>query len=69
VEEALQQLFPPDHSGFNKARETRRMAQRLARSGADVSFELVEGDEHLPAGVTALLRGVPFALRPALSSR
>jgi predicted alpha/beta superfamily hydrolase len=69
VEEALQQLFPPDQSGFNKARETRRMAQRLARSGADVSFELFEGDEHLPAGVTALLRGVPFALRPALSSR
>lgn len=69
VEEALQQLFPPDRSGFNKARETRRMVQRLARSGADVSFALFEGDEHLPAGVTALLRGVPFALRPAASSR
>lgn len=67
VEEALQQLFPAGRSGFNKARETRRMAERLARRGADVSFELFEGDEHLPAGVTALLRGVPFALRPPSS--
>jgi pimeloyl-ACP methyl ester carboxylesterase len=65
VEEALQEIFPPDTSGFNKARETRRMARRLAHSGADVSFLELEGDEHLPAGVTALLRGVPFALRPA----
>lgn len=69
VEDAVQQIFPPDDSGFNKARETRRMAQRLARSGADVTFALFEGDEHLPAGVTALLRGIPFALRPASSSR
>jgi uncharacterized protein len=69
VEDALREIFPPDTSGFNKARETRRMAQRLARSGADVSFLELEGDEHLPAGVSALLRGVPFALRPAPVSR
>ena len=45
------------------------MGQRLQRSGADVTFLEFEGDEHLPAGVTALLRGIPFALRPRPSSR
>lgn len=62
VEAALRELFPPGR--FDKVRETRRLAERLARSGADVSFLSFEGDEHLPAGVTALSRGVPFALRP-----
>jgi len=62
-EEALRQLFPSD--GFNKVRETRRLAQRLSRSGATVSFIPFEGEEHLPAGVSALSRGIPFALRPA----
>jgi predicted alpha/beta superfamily hydrolase len=68
VDEALRQLFPSDPS-FNKIRETRRLAERLRRSGADVSFALFEGEEHLPAGVAALLRGAPFALRPANASR
>ncbi|MEQ1811102.1 MAG: alpha/beta hydrolase-fold protein [Terricaulis sp.] len=63
IEEALRQLFPSD--GFNKVRETRRLAQRLSHSGAIVSFVPFEGDEHLPAGVSALSRGIPFALRPA----
>ena len=63
VEQALRQLFPAD--GFNKVRETRRLAQRLSRGGAAVSFLSFEGDEHLPAAVSALNRGVPFALRPA----
>ena len=62
-EEALRQLFPSN--GFNKMRETRRLAQRLSRSGATVSFVAFEGDEHLPAGVSALSLGIPFALRPA----
>lgn len=69
VEEALRQMFPAAPSSFNKARETRRMAERLARNGADVTFLEFEGDEHLPAGVTALLRGIPFALRPAEPNR
>jgi predicted alpha/beta superfamily hydrolase len=68
VEEALRAMFPVERS-FNKARETQRLAQRLQRSGADVTFLEFEGDEHLPAGVTALLRGIPFALRPRPSSR
>jgi predicted alpha/beta superfamily hydrolase len=68
AEEAVRRLFPAERS-FNKARETRRLAQRLSRSGADVSFAEFEGDEHLPAGVTALLRGIPFALRPERLSR
>lgn len=63
AEEALRQLFPSD--GFNKVQETRRLAESLSQSGATVSFVPFEGDEHLPAGVSALSRGIPFALRPA----
>jgi hypothetical protein len=64
VEEALRQMFPVA-PGFNKARETGKMAQRLSRSGARVTFIEFAGDEHLPAGVSALNRGLLFALRPA----
>lgn len=63
VEEALRQMFPVT-PGFHKVRETRRLAQRLSRNGADVTFVEFAGDEHLPAGVSALNRGVAFALRP-----
>ena len=64
VEEVLRQMFPVT-PGFNKARETRRMAQRLSRSGVQATFIEFAGDEHLPAGVSALNRGLAFALRPA----
>ncbi len=62
VEAALSEMFPRDR--FDKVGETRRIAQRLARGGADAQFLAFEGDEHLPAGVSALLHGIPFALRP-----
>jgi hypothetical protein len=65
VEEALHAMFPAT-PGFNKARETRRMARRLARSGVHATFVEFAGDEHLPAGVSALNRGVAFALRPSM---
>jgi predicted alpha/beta superfamily hydrolase len=64
VEEALREMFPAA-AGFNKARETRKMAQRLSRRGVDATFIEFDGDEHLPAGVSALNRGLAFALRPA----
>ena len=62
VEEALRQLFP-SAPGFNKARELRQLAARLSRSGASVDFIEFAGDEHTPAGVSALNRGIPLALR------
>jgi predicted alpha/beta superfamily hydrolase len=65
VEEALRQMFPVT-PGFNKARETRKMVQHLSRRGVDATFVEFAGDEHLPAGVSALNRGVAFALRPAI---
>jgi predicted alpha/beta superfamily hydrolase len=65
VEEALRQMFPVT-PGFDKARETRRMAQRLSRSGVHATFVEFAGDEHLPAGVSALNRGLAFALRPEM---
>ncbi|MFZ2029376.1 MAG: alpha/beta hydrolase-fold protein [Vitreimonas sp.] len=65
VEEALRQTFPPAPPGFNKARELRRLAERLSRRGAHVVFTEFPGVEHTPAGVSALNDGVAFALRPA----
>jgi hypothetical protein len=65
VEEALRRTFPPPPPGFNKARELRRLAERLSRRGAHVSFTEFPGEEHTPAGVSALNDGVAFALRPA----
>jgi len=62
VEEALRQLFPAA-PGFNKARELRRLAAQLSQSGAEVSLIEFAGDEHMPAGVSALNRGIPIALR------
>ncbi len=62
VEEALRRLFPVA-PGFNKARELRRLATQLSRSGAAVSFIEFAGDEHMPAGVSALNSGIPLALR------
>jgi len=38
----------------------------LSRRGVDATFIEFEGDEHLPAGVSALNRGLAFALRPAM---
>ncbi len=64
VEEALRQTFPPI-GAFNKARELRQLARRLSRSGAHVSVVEFAGEEHTSSAVSALNRGVPFALRPA----
>ena len=63
VEEALRQTFPPI-GNFNKARELRQLAARLSRSGAHVSAVEFAGEEHTSSAVSALNRGVPFALRP-----
>ncbi|MEZ5995649.1 MAG: alpha/beta hydrolase-fold protein [Hyphomonadaceae bacterium] len=64
VEQVLRELFPYEPR-FDKVGETRRLARRLDRAGADVSFLALEGDEHVPAGFSALLHGIPFALRPS----
>lgn len=63
VEEAVRQTFPPI-GNFNKARELRQLAARLSRSGAHVSAIEFAGEEHTSSAVSALNRGVPFALRP-----
>jgi predicted alpha/beta superfamily hydrolase len=63
VEQALALLFPRE-PGFNKARELRRLAARLARSGGDIRFVEFSGEEHTPSALDALARGIAFALRP-----
>ncbi len=68
VEDALRQTFPPI-GNFNKTRELRQLAERLSQSGVRTSFIEFAGEEHTSAGVSALNRGVPFALRPSQSDR
>lgn len=68
VEEALRQTFPPQ-GAFNKSRALRTLVGNLAHSGVDATFIEFPGQEHTPAGMDALNRGVAFALRPRPSSR
>jgi uncharacterized protein len=67
VEEAMQELF----SGGKKSAprrdligEVRRLTERLVNSGVRAQFVEFAGEEHMSAAVSALNRGIPFALRP-----
>jgi predicted alpha/beta superfamily hydrolase len=44
--------------------DARHLAERLARSGVKVTFAEFTAEEHMSAAVSALNRGIPFALRP-----
>jgi hypothetical protein len=46
------------------AGDARALAERLAKGGAKVRFAYFEGEEPMSAAVSALNRGIPFALRP-----
>ena len=66
VSEALEELFAPRENvrGRRTASEACALVERLARAGVRARFALFEGEEHTAAAVSALNRGVPFALRP-----
>jgi predicted alpha/beta superfamily hydrolase len=66
VSEALEALFAPRENvrGRHTASEACALVERLARAGVRARFALFEGEEHTSAAVSALNRGVPFALRP-----
>jgi predicted alpha/beta superfamily hydrolase len=67
VEQAMNELFAEARKGFSgrdMIGEARELAERLARSGLKARFVEFAGEEHMSAGVSALNRGIPFALRP-----
>lgn len=66
VSEALEELFAPRENvrGRHTASEACALVGRLRRAGVNAQFALFEGEEHTSAAVSALNRGIPFALRP-----
>ena len=66
VAEAIDELFrEPEDKTFDKCVETRALVERLAATGVNASFVQFGGEEHMSAAISALNRGIPFALRPA----
>ena len=66
VDEAVDELFAPrpGAEGRPMAGEACALVERLAVSGVNARFALFAGEEHGSAAVSALNRGIPFALRP-----
>jgi len=70
VEQAIDELFhEPGEKTFDKPVETRALVERLVASGVKASFAQFAGEEHMCAAISALNRGIPFALRPAATGR
>jgi len=63
VDAAIAELFRDDHT-FDKPAATRELVERLAKSGVNAAFVQFDGEEHMSAAISALNRGIPFALRP-----
>ena len=64
VEQAMAETFPPGEDGYDKIGKLSELAAQLAKSGVQAEFVEFDGDEHMAAGISALNRGIPFALRP-----
>ena len=67
VSEAVAELFAPRENLRGRHMASAACAlfvERLARSGVKASFALFAGEEHTSSAVSALNRGIPFALRP-----
>jgi len=66
VADAIDDLFhEPEDKAFDKRAETRALVDHLAASGVHASFAQFAEEEHMSAAISALNRGIPFALRPA----
>ncbi len=65
VEQAVTELFSGAPKNYDKIADTRGLVDRLSRAGVQATFVEFAGEEHLSAAVSALNRGIPFALRPA----
>ncbi|HEY2396836.1 MAG TPA: alpha/beta hydrolase-fold protein [Rudaea sp.] len=64
VAEAVDELFREPDKQWDKCAETQALVERLAGSGVHASFVLFAGEEHMSSAISALNRGIPFALRP-----
>jgi predicted alpha/beta superfamily hydrolase len=66
ADEAVDELFAPRPGAESRsmAGEACALVERLAASGVNARFALFAGEEHTAAAVSALNRGIPFALRP-----
>jgi predicted alpha/beta superfamily hydrolase len=62
-EQAVAELFA-DGGGYDKIGKTRALVEKLKQSGVAAEFIEFDGDEHMAAAISALNRGIPFALRP-----
>ncbi|MFL6691105.1 MAG: hypothetical protein ACJ8IR_13125 [Alphaproteobacteria bacterium] len=65
AEQAVTELFSDRDKNSDKVADTRALAGRLAAKGLHVAFVEFPGEEHMSAAISALNRGIPFALRPA----
>lgn len=65
ADQAVDETFPPPDPGFDRVEGARAMTRTLAAAGVRAVFVEFEGEEHSSAAISALNRGVPFALRPA----
>lgn len=63
-DQAVKEMFA-DKGDYDKADDTRHMTERLVKSGVKATFVEFDGEEHMSAAISALNRGIPFALRPA----
>lgn len=64
ADQAVEETFPSDPA-FDRVEAAREMTARLAAAGVRAVFAEFEGEEHSSAAISALNRGIPFALRPA----
>jgi len=65
-QQAADELFArrPDDGNATMAGDARGLAERLVKAGVKARFAYFEGEEHMSAAVSALNRGIAFALRP-----
>ena len=66
VEQAMHDLFSGQKGSarIDMRGDARNLAKRLTNNGVNVTFVEFPGEEHMSAGVSALNRGIPLALRP-----
>lgn len=67
ADQAVADLFPANAVAYDKAGKIRTLVQQLVQSGVSADFYEFDGDEHMAAAISALNRGIPFALRPPAS--
>jgi uncharacterized protein len=65
VDQVMRETLGGDNRNYDKIADTRTLVERLARSGVRAQFVEFAGEEHMSSAVSALNRGIPFALRPA----